>query len=193
MAAASGDMSFLPHRGGYRNLKVYRITEVIYDVTFAFTSRFLCRGDRTVDQMIQAARSGKQNIAEGSKASSTSTETEIKLTNVAKASLEELLVDFEDYLRVRGLQQWGVDHQRYQKLRAFCRDERLLTDYQPLLQKLNDEEMGNLAITLINQATYMLRRLIEKQQEMFLQHGGIREQMMHARLAYRGKNNQGSK
>ncbi|MDE6317666.1 MAG: four helix bundle suffix domain-containing protein [Muribaculaceae bacterium] len=186
-------MSFLPHRGGYRNLRVYRITEVIYDVTFAFTSRFLCRGDRTVDQMIQAARSGKQNIAEGSKASSTSTETEIKLTNVAKASLEELLVDFEDYLRVRGLQQWGVDHQRYQKLREFCRSERLMSDYQPLLQKLNDEEMGNLAITLINQATYMLRRLIEKQQEMFLQHGGIREQMMHARLAYRGKNNQGPK
>lgn len=185
MAAASSDMSFLPHRGGYRNLKVYQITEIIYDVTYVFTSRFLNHGDRTVDQMIQAARSGKQNIAEGSKASSTSTETEIKLTNVAKASLEELLIDFEDYLRVRGLQQWDAGHPRYQRMREYCKSDSIMSDCRMLLPKLNDEEMGNLAITLINQATYMLRRLIEKQQEMFLKHGGIREQMMHARLAYR--------
>lgn len=193
MATPSGELSFLPPRGGYRNLKVYRITEIIYDVTFAFTSRFLSRGDRTVDQMIQAARSGKQNIAEGSKASSTSTETEIKLTNVAKASLEELLVDYEDYLRVRGMEQWGVNHIRYKKLREFCKGDRLMTDYPALLPKLSDEEMGNLAITLINQATNMLRRLIEKQQEMFLKHVGIREQMLHARLAYRAQSGQSHK
>lgn len=179
------ELKFLPKRGGYKNLRVYRVAEIIYDVTFAFTSRFLSHGDRTVDQMVQAARSGKQNIAEGSKASSTSTETEIKLTNVAKASLEELLIDYEDYLRVRDLKQWETGHPRYQKMREYCKSDHIMNDYRTLLPKLNDEEMGNLAITLINQATYMLRRLIDKQQEMFLKQGGIREQMMQARLAYR--------
>ncbi|MDE6346018.1 MAG: four helix bundle suffix domain-containing protein [Muribaculaceae bacterium] len=179
------ELSFLPSRGGYKSLRVYRVTEIIYDVTFAFTSRYLKHGDRTVDQMIQAARSGKQNIAEGSKASSTSTETEIKLTNVAKASLEELLIDYEDYLRVRNLEQWNAGHPRYQKMREYCKSDSIMNNYRMLLPKLNDEEMGNLALTLINQATYMLRRLIDKQQEMFLKQGGIREQMMHARLSYR--------
>lgn len=98
---------FLPQRGGYRNLRVYKMTEIIYDLSVIFTERFIKRGSRTKDQMEQAARSGKQNIAEGSVASTTSTETEIKLTNVAKASLEELLLDYEDYLRQNNLPQWG--------------------------------------------------------------------------------------
>lgn len=93
--------TFLPRHGHYRNLRVYKVTEIIYDITYYFTHKFLSRGDRTVDQMIQAARSGKQNIAEGNQAAATSSETEIKLTNVAKASLEELLDDYEDYIRVR--------------------------------------------------------------------------------------------
>lgn len=97
---------FLPQRGNYRKLLSYRKAEVIYDLTFRFCQRFLKKGDRTIDQMVQAARSGKQNIAEGCKASVTSTETEIKLTNVARASLEELLVDYEDFLRVRDLKLW---------------------------------------------------------------------------------------
>lgn len=97
---------FLPPGGNYRELHSYRKSEIIYDFTFRFCEAFLRKGDRTVDQMVQAARSGKQNIAEGSKASSTSTETEIKLTNVARASLEELLIDYQDFLRVRDLPQW---------------------------------------------------------------------------------------
>lgn len=108
---------FLQPRGGYRKLRVYKTTEIIYDITFYFTSRYLKKSDRTIDQMVQAARSGKQNIAEGSKASMTSTETELKLTNVAKASLEELLIDYEDYLRVRNMEQWGMDHPRMERLR----------------------------------------------------------------------------
>lgn len=96
-------MAFLPKHGNYRELLAYQKAEVIYDLTFRFCERFLKRGDRTIDQMVQAARSGKQNIAEGSKASVTSTETEIKLTNVARASLEELLIDYQDFLRVRDL------------------------------------------------------------------------------------------
>jgi four helix bundle protein len=93
----------LPPHGNYRELLSYQKAEAIYDVTFRFCQRFLCRGDRTIDQMVQAARSGKQNIVEGSKASVTSTETEIKLTNVARASFEELLEDYRDFLRVRDL------------------------------------------------------------------------------------------
>ena len=105
-------ITFLPQHGHYRNLRVYQVSEMIYDITFYFCQKYLQKGDRTVDQMVQAARSGKQNIAEGNQAAATSSETEIKLTNVAKASLEELLDDYEDYLRVRGLQQWGQRHQR---------------------------------------------------------------------------------
>jgi four helix bundle protein len=101
--------SFIAAHGGYRRLLSYQKAEVIFDITYRFCSRFLERRDRTVDQMVQAARSGKQNIAEGSRAAGTSTEGEIKLTNVARASLEELRIDYEDFLRVRGLSLWSKD------------------------------------------------------------------------------------
>ncbi|MDE6049587.1 MAG: four helix bundle suffix domain-containing protein [Paramuribaculum sp.] len=180
--------SFLKNKGGYRSLIVYKISEIIYDITYYFTRNYLKKGDRTIDQMIQAARSGKQNIAEGSKASTTSSDTEIKLTNVAKASLEELLLDYEDYLRVRNLTIWIYEHPRYTRLREFCKSKTLMTHHSELMPRLNDEEICNLCITLLNQATYMLRRLIEKQQQMFLQDGGIREQMMKARINHRNNN-----
>ena len=137
--------------------------------------------------MVQAARSGKQNIAEGSEAATTSRETEIKLTNVAKASLEELLVDYEDYLRQHGLEQWKQGHPRYEVMREYARSEKIDTEYAILMGRLGDEELANLCITLINQATYMLRKLIEKQQQHFLEEGGVREQMTKARLAYRNQ------
>ena len=180
--------SFLPQGGGYKNLRVYQITEVIYDLTYHFAHRFLRPGDRTVDQMIQAARSGKQNIAEGSVASTTSRETEIKLTNVAKASLEELLIDYQDYLRVNDLCIWDASHPRYQAIREYAKSNELRLQYATLYEKLNGEEYCNLCITLINQATYMLKRLLDKQQQQFVEHGGIREQMTRARLDYRKKN-----
>lgn len=180
--------TFLQNKGGYRNLIVYKISEIIYDVTYYFTKNYLSKGDRTIDQMVQAARSGKQNIAEGSKASTTSAETEIKLTNVAKASLEELLIDYEDYLRVRNLKLWGKEHPRYGRLREYCRSDAIMKNYSELLPRLKDEEICNLCITLIHQATYMLRRMIEKQQKMFLENGGVREQMTRARIDYRNKN-----
>lgn len=107
---------FLQQKGGYRRLRAYKVAEIIYDLTYVFCGRYLVRGDRTVDQMIQAARSGKQNIAEGSKAATTSAETEIKLTNVALASLEELLLDYEDYLRVRDLPLWDAGHPRVEQM-----------------------------------------------------------------------------
>lgn len=182
------DDSFLQYKGGYRNLISYQISEIIYDITFFFAEKFLKKGDRTVDQMIQAARSGKQNIAEGSAASTTSAETEIKLTNVAKASLEELLLDYQDYLRVRNLLAWDQSNPRYNKLRDYCRTYEFKVQYRTLLPKLNAEEICNLAITLINQTTYLLRKLIQSQERMFLKNGGVREQMTRARIDYRNKN-----
>lgn len=111
---------FIPQQGYYRRLRVFRVTEIIYDITYIFTRRFLSKGDRTIDQMVQAARSGKQNIAEGSAAGTTSKETEIKLTNVAKASLQELLVDYEDYLRVRELKLWHKDSRKALQTQILC-------------------------------------------------------------------------
>lgn len=182
--------SFLKMQGGYRGLRVYKVAEMLYDITFHFTQSYLIRGDRTVDQMVQAARSGKQNIAEGSSASTTSAETEIKLTNVARASLQELLIDYEDYLRVRKLLKWDASHPRYESMRRFARSEEIMREYPALLPKMNDVEIANLAITLLHQADFMLRRLLDYQQEQFLKHGGVREKMTRARLAYRKKENE---
>ena len=192
-------ITFLPQHGHYRNLRVYQVTEIIYDITYYFTEHYLNKGDRTVDQMVQAARSGKQNISEGNQAAATSSETEIKLTNVAKASLEELLNDYEDYLRVRGLQQWDSHHQRYEKMRQYARSEQIKKDYSETMKRMNDEEIANLCITLIHQATYMLRKLLETMQNRFVKEGGIKERMYQSRVNYRnsqnnqsGQNNQNS-
>src|SRR5213080_5422113 len=121
MDATPDAPGFIPAHGDYENLLSYQKAEVVYDITYRFCQRFLNRGDRTIDQMVQAARSGKQNIAEGSKAAGTSQETEIKLTNVARASLEELLADYHDYLRVRGLQKWPLEHPYVDRLRELLR------------------------------------------------------------------------
>lgn len=176
---------FLPKGGGYRSLRVFRITEIIYDLTMIFSEKFIRRGSRTRDQIEQAARSGRQNIAEGSKASVTSKETEIKLTNVARASLEELLLDYEDYLRQHRLTQWDKTHKRTLRLREYVKSKEFDSDPLRFVDKMNDEEFCNLCITLINQATYLLRRLLESQQQQFLQTGGIKEQMYNARINYR--------
>lgn len=183
--------TFLNQHGHYRNLRVYKVAEIIYDITYYFANKYLRMGDRTIDQMIQAARSGKQNIAEGNQAALTSSETEIKLTNVAKASLEELLDDYEDYLRVRNLQQWGKLHPRYEKMRLYARSENIYKDYADKIIHMNDEEIANLSITLIHQANFMLHKLLMTMQERFVKEGGIRERMFHCRSNYRKfQNNQ---
>ena len=179
--------SFLPQNGSYRALRVYKLTEIIYDYTYFFVQHYKERGDRTIDQMVQAARSGKQNIAEGNQAAATSSETEIKLTNVAKASLEELLLDYEDHLRTHHLSQWDKSHPRYEPMRQYTRTLEFTEQYATLPTQLNEEELANLCITLIHQAMYMLYKLLEHQQERFVTQGGIREQMLQARLNYRGK------
>lgn len=126
-------ITFLPQHGHYRNLRVYQVAEIIYDITYYFTQHYLVKGDRTMDQMVQAARSGKQNISEGNRAAATSSETEIKLTNVAKASLEELLNDYEDYLRVRNLPRWDAQHPRYEKMRQYARSEQIKIIHQSFI------------------------------------------------------------
>lgn len=176
---------FVPQKGFYKKLRVYRIAEIIYDVTYIFTHRFLSPGDRTIDQMVQAARSGKQNIAEGSCAGSTSKETEIKLTNVAKASLQELLVDYEDFLRVRNLEQWDKDSDKAVRTRRICMSNNDSSFYREAVKVRTSETIANIAIILIHQADVLLYRLIERQKADFLRQGGIREQMSRARREWR--------
>ena len=191
----SSDKSFLSPRGNYRQLIVYQKAECIYDITFHFAHRFLEKGDRTIDQMVQAARSGKQNIAEGCAASTTSRETEIKLVNVAKASLQELLIDYEDFLRVRNLSQWNSNDQRYQQTRTVTAKHNDSAYYREAISKRSAETVANIAITLIHQTDTMLGRLIETLKKQFIQQGGIREEMTRARLSYRNnlrKDNQDS-
>lgn len=178
---------FIPQKGYYRNLRVYQVAEIIYDVTYVFVKRFFDRGDRTVDQMLQAARSGKQNIAEGSAAGSTSKETEIKLTNVAKASLQELLIDYEDYLRVRGLEIWTKDSAKAIQARQYCKTHNDSAMYRDAVAVRTDETVANICIILIHQADVMLHNLIERQKSDFLKQGGIREQMSAARREYRAQ------
>lgn len=182
------DKTFLPQRGNYRSLIVYQKTECIYDVTFFFAHKFLVKGDRTIDQMVQAARSGKQNIAEGSAASTTSRETEMKLMNVAKASLQELLIDYEDYLRIRGQEQWVTSAPRYVQTREVTSRHNDSSFYREAIASRSDETVANIAITLIHQADVMLLKLIETLKRQFVEQGGIRKEMTRARLAYRNKN-----
>lgn len=179
--------AILKRKGDYHNLIAYKKSVIIYDITFFFTQHFLQKGDRTIDQMLQAARSGKQNIAEGNRAAATSTETEIKLTNVAKASLEELLIDYQDYLRTRDKLLWNASNPRYEKMRAYAASELIFDQYHSLLHKYNDEALANLCITLIHQTSFLLYRLLEKQEKNFLKEGGIKERMYQARLNVRNK------
>lgn len=182
--------TFLPPGGGYEGLSVYKKATVIYDLTFHFANRFLAKGDRTIDQMVQAARSGKQNIAEGSAASSTSSETELKLMNVARASMKELLVDYEDYLRVRQLTQWTLKDERAIKTRNFCISHAEPKDFMKDINHRSDEAIANIAITLIHQFDNMMGKLIDRLEKDFVAKGGIRERMTAARLGYRQQQNE---
>ena len=179
---------FIPQKGGYRDLKAFQKTTCIYDITYYFAHKFLDKSDRTIDQMIQAARSGRQNIAEGSAASSTSKETELKLTNVAKASLQELLLDYEDYLRHNGLEQWGLSDNRTIKARDICKRHNDTDFYMKQIPFRSAETIANIVIILIHQADTLLRLLIERQKADFLKNGGIREEMTRGRIAYRQQN-----
>ena len=184
----------LDPRGDFKSLLTYQKAELLYDLTFYFAHTHLSRGDRTVDQMVQAARSGKQNIAEASAAAATSAETEIKLTNVAKASLIELRIDYEDYLRVRALRQWEKDSKEALCLREKSRDKALKSAwYLAIARTRPAETTANICICLLHQADYLLQRQLESLEKKFLSQGGFKEKMFAARLQARNRPASGSR
>jgi len=188
------ERNFIRQDNNYRTLKAFRKAECIYDVTYFFANKFLSKGDRTIDQMVQAARSGKQNLAEGNIDGVTSKEMELKLTNVNRASLHELLLDYEDYLRVRGLEKWPYDDPRCVQTREFCKKHLDSAVYREKIKDRSDETIANIAITLIHQCDVLIKGLIEWQKKEFLENGGIKEELYRARKAWQkkhGYNNNG--
>ena len=175
----------LRKQANWEDLYFYQKSVVLYQMTFVFTKRFLQRGDRTIDQMVQAARSGKQNIVEGSADGVTSTEMELKLLNVARSSIKELKEDYEDYIVSRRLTRWGTRHERYNAMLKFCRSHNKLEDYQPFFEKWTDEEMANIALTLCHMVDKMMTTYQKQLEEQFVTEGGIKERMTAARLGYR--------
>ncbi|MGA0334345.1 MAG: four helix bundle suffix domain-containing protein [Kiritimatiellia bacterium] len=178
----------LPARGNYKVLRSFQKAEVVYDVTFRFCDKFLKRGDRTRDQMVQATRSGKKNILEGSKAGKTSAEMEIKLTNVARASLEELLDDYLDFLRLRDLRLWEKDSEEALFVRKLGRDEPETFElYREFVETRSAEVVANIGVCLVNQANYLIDRQLEALGQEFLAKGGLRERMTRLRIEARNK------
>jgi len=201
-------MGKIRNSGGYRELRTFQIATVIYDATYHFCERFLDPRSRTVDQMTQAARSGRQNIAEGSRAAATSSQTELRLVNVARSSLEELLLDYEDFLRHRRLPQWHADSSEAMNVREIGRqraaddpsdrsdqppdqaltriaDDRRYAIYAPWLEHPEPAVRANALICLIHQANTLLDRQIAALERDFVEEGGYSEQLAVARLAYR--------
>ncbi len=174
----------LPH-GGYKNLMSYKNAVIVHDLTVMFTEKYIDRFSRTRDQMVQAARSGKQNIAEGSMASGTSKETEIKLVGVARASQEELLIDYQDFLRQHQLQLWGKDDLRVAEIRKLTyATNRTSKTYETYMSA--PESAANMMICLIHQTNYLLDRLLQALGRDFAKDGGLRERLFKARQNYRG-------
>jgi len=184
-------MTILKNQTKWEDLYYYRKTVVLYQMTVVFCRRFLPKfGDRTVDQMVQAARSGKQNIVEGLADGVTSIEMELKLLNVARASIKELKEDYLDHPASRRLARWEAGHLRYDAMLAFCRGHNDLADYEPLFERWSDEEFANCAVTLCHMVDRMLTTTLEKKQQDFVENGGIRERMTAARLGRRKTQNE---
>ena len=189
----------IPPHGGYRDLKSYQMAEIIHDATVVFCNRFVDRRSRAHDQlpakagkryeqiMVQAARSGKQNIAEGSTVSGTSKKTELKLIGVARASLEELLLDYQDYLRQHGLPLWGKDHPQAREIRWMCyKSNRSYLTYRPYTEApASSETAANTLVCLIHQANYLLDQQLRALEQEFLEEGGFTEKLYHARQQMR--------
>jgi four helix bundle suffix protein len=179
--------NFIPPHGGYEDLLSFQKARIVFDGTVQFCERFLNKRDRTVDQMVQAARSGKQNILEGSQASGTSKETEIKLMNVARASLEELLEDYRDFLRVRKQKLWDKNSREAQFVRRLgAQKNRSYESYRTYIETRSAPVVANILICLIHQTNYLLDQQLRQLEKAFLEEGGLRERMTRARLRSRG-------
>lgn len=182
----------IPPHGGYRKLRSFQAAQWAYDLTVVFCGRFIDRRSRTHDQMVQAARSGVQNIAEGSMASATSKKTELKLTGVARASLEELLLDYEDFLRQRGLKLWAKDSPEALRTRALLSDPSDASDLSDKKERIDllnadPETAANIMICLVNQASYLLRGQLRFLERKFLDEGGFTERLYSQRQSRRGR------
>jgi restriction system protein len=177
----------IPPHGGYRELKSYQMAEIVFDGTLAFCNRFISIRSRTHDQMVQAARSGKQNIAEGSMVSCTSKKSEIKLIGVARASLEELLQDYQDFLRQQKLPVWPKDHPRAREVRALAYAEnRTYMTYKTYIEKEIAEISANTLICVIHQTNYLLDQQLRSLEKEIIEEGGFTENLYRARSEYRG-------
>jgi four helix bundle suffix protein len=188
-----GEKGLIPPHGGYRRLRSFQTAQLVYDLTVVFCNRFVERGSRTRDQMVQAARSGVQNIAEGSMASATSRKTELKLTGVARASLEELMLDYEDFLRQRGLRIWDKESPEARAVRErFRSDQSDRSDGSDRsdpyrISTASAEVAANTMICLVNQASFLLARQLQSLERRFLDEGGFTERLYHRRQEERGK------
>jgi restriction system protein len=176
--------SLIPPHGGYRKLRSFQTAQLAYDATVVFCKRLIDRRSRTHDQMVQAARSGVQNIAEGSMASATSKKTELKLTGVARASLEELILDYEDFLRQRGLRLWDKNSVEALSVRGKFKSDQLdMSDKSDPygIAEADAEVAANTIICVINQARYLLRRQLDNLEQYFLNDGGFTERLYRER------------
>ena len=178
--------SFIDAHGGFRSLKSYQMSEIVFDGTTRFCDRWIGRRSRTHDQMVQAARSGKQNIAEGSMASGTSKKIELKLVGIARASLEELLLDFHDFLRKNNLPLWGKEHPEARKVRSLAyRKDRSYRTYKTYIESQDSETAANTLICLVHQTNFLLDRQLRQLEKKFLRDGGFTERLYHARIKAR--------
>jgi len=179
---------FIPPHGGYKDLLSFQKAEIVYDATVKFCADLFDRRDRTVDQMVQAARSGKQNIVEASMASGTSKETEIKLTNVARASLEELLTDYRDFLRTRGAAEWPKGHPHVKRLQELNRTSGANYEtFRKAVEHADPAIRANAIIGLIKVTNFLLDQQLKRLEKDFVKQGGLRERMTRARLAERDR------
>jgi four helix bundle suffix protein len=192
-SSPSHEKGFIPAHGGYENLLSFRKSRIVYDATVSFCARFVDKRSRTTDQMIQAARSGKQNILEGSRASGTSKETELKLTNVALASLEELLEDFRDFLRTGRHALWDKESKECRFVRKLGKAPDVsFEEYREFVETRPAEVVANIIVCLIHQTNYLLDQQIRRLEGDFLKEGGLRERMTRARLEARGRRKNGT-
>lgn len=179
---------FTPPHGGYQKLAAYQMAEIVYDTTVFFSDKHIDKRSRRHDQMVQSACSGKQNIAEGSMVSGVSKETEIRLMGVAHASLEELVNDYKDILRVRILPFWNKNDKRALEIRAMAKkNNKSYKSYLTYLAHPSLEVVVNTIICIMHQTNYLLDQQIRKLQELFIKEGGIRERMLKARLNERNR------
>jgi four helix bundle suffix protein len=178
----------IPPHGGYETLQSYQMSVLVYDATVKFCDRFIDRKSRTHDQMVQAARSGNKNIAEGSQVSGTSKKTELKLVGVARGSLEELLGDYEDFLRQRGLAEWGKNHPMSGVVRRLCyAPNRSYMTYKTYIENAPPEVAGNTMVCLVHQTNYLLDQQLRQLEAQFLEEGGFTERLYRVRSERRNR------